>query len=239
LFAAPYLSLADVNHAVAELRVALKRDCRVAVATIGPVITVNGPRSPGDRIFDPLWALAAEAGVVICFHAGDSRYTDYVRDWGQSAEMEGFRQNPLKTLLSPSAVQDTFASLIVGGVFERFPALRTASIENGSDWVAHLFARMSKSFGMTPHAYAEDPRETFRQHVWVAPFYEDDLRSLRDLIGTEHILMGSDWPHAEGLDDPISFANDLRANGFEDHECRLVMRDNALSLTADRQPPAP
>ena len=42
----------------------------------------------------------------------------------------------------------------------------------------------------------------FREHVWVAPFYEDDLSKLKDLIGVERIVMGSDWPHAEGLYDP-------------------------------------
>ena len=64
--------------------------------------------------------------------------------------------------------------------------------------------------------------------MWVAPYYEDDLLALRDAIGAEHIIFGSDWPHAEGLEHPTDFVHDL--DGFTDEEIRLVMRDNGLKL---------
>ena len=40
--------------------------------------------------------------------------------------------------------------------------------------------------------------------------------------------MGSDWPHAEGLAEPMRFVEDL--HGFGTDEVRLVMRDNARKL---------
>ena len=49
----------------------------------------------------------------------------------------------------------------------------------------HLFAKLKKSYGQTPRAYPEDPRETFRRHVWVSPYYEDELDVLRDLMGAD------------------------------------------------------
>ena len=64
--------------------------------------------------------------------------------------------------------------------------------------------------------------------MWVSPYYEDDLLALRDAIGADRILFGSDYPHAEGLADPSSFVNDL--DGFTDDEIRLIMRENALAL---------
>ena len=73
-----------------------------------------------------------------------------------------------------------------------------------------------------------DPIEQFRKHVWVAPYYEDDIRSLADAIGADHILFGSDYPHAEGIAVPASFADELK--GFTDDEVRRIMRDNALGL---------
>ena len=42
-----------------------------------------------------------------------------------------------------------------------------------------------------------------RQHVWVTPYYEEDLAQLADTIGVEHMLFGSDWPHGEGLAEPV------------------------------------
>jgi len=59
------------------------------------------------------------------------------------------------------------------------------------------------------------------------------IRALADAIGSDHVLFGSDWPHAEGLADPRSFVDDLV--GFSDEEIRLIMRDNAEALS---RPPA-
>jgi hypothetical protein len=77
---------------------------------------------------------------------------------------------------------------------------------------------------------ASDPVETLRAHVWVAPFYEDDLGSLKDDLGLDHLLFGSDLPHAEGLADPITFAEDLRRHDDTDQEIRTVMADNGPPL---------
>jgi predicted TIM-barrel fold metal-dependent hydrolase len=63
----------------------------------------------------------------------------------------------------------------------------------------------------------------------VAPYYEDDIRHLADAIGVDHVLFGSDWPHAEGLTVPKAFVEDL--DGFSDDEVRRIMRENALALT--------
>jgi predicted TIM-barrel fold metal-dependent hydrolase len=45
------------------------------------------------------------------------------------------------------------------------------------------------------------------------------------------LLFGSDWPHAEGLAEPLSFVNDLRRCNFGDDDIRTVMVDNARPLT--------
>jgi len=65
----------------------------------------------------------------------------------------------------------------------------------------------------------------------VAPFYEDDLGSLRGELGLGHILFGSDWPHAEGLAEPKSFADDLRRYDFSEPEIHSVMAENGWGLT--------
>jgi predicted TIM-barrel fold metal-dependent hydrolase len=163
-------------------------------------------------------------------------YSRYVADWGQSAEMEAFRSTPLRGLLSHDPVHDTVAALLAERFFQRFPNVRVASIELGADWVFSLWKKLKKSFGQAPKMYPEDPRDTFRRHVSVSPYYEDDLGALRDLIGASQILMGSDWPHAEGLADPITYIEDLRRYDIPDDECRLIMRENAAALTRPRVP---
>lgn len=79
--------------------------------------------------------------------------------------------------------------------------------------------------------YPEDPRETLRRHIWVSPFYEDKLGELRDLAGVGHILMGSDYPHVEGLAEPASYLKDLENFGYTPEQCEKVMRANGLALS--------
>ena len=63
----------------------------------------------------------------------------------------------------------------------------------------------------------------------MSPYSEDDLHELAGLIGTDHMLFGSDYPHAEGLADPVSFVDDL--DGFSDDDIRRIMCDNGTGLS--------
>jgi predicted TIM-barrel fold metal-dependent hydrolase len=164
------------------------------------------------------------------YHGGESAYSRYLRDWGESDTTEAFRVTPFRTLVSANPVQDTISSFLSYQLFRRFPRLRVASIENGSDWVFHLFEKLTKSFGQTPLFYPEDPRDTFRRHVYVSPFYEDQLGDLRDLIGPERLLMGSDYPHVEGLAEPAAYIKDLENFQFTPDDCEIVMRTNGRNL---------
>ncbi len=234
IFAAPYITLVDADNAVAELEWALDRDARFIVMVGGPVVAGGVGRSPADAGYDRFWSLVNESGVTVCYHGGDSTYSQYLTDWGDASEMESFRQNPFRSLLSADHHQDNFANLLAHGHFARYPNLRIASIESGSTWVFHLFEKLKKSFGQTPRAYPEDPRVTFKRHVWVSPFYEDELGDLRDLLGADHILMGSDFPHAEGLAEPVSYIKDLQNFDYTLDDCRMVMRENGLALSQRR-----
>ena len=68
----------------------------------------------------------------------------------------------------------------------------------------------------------------------VSPFYEDELRSLLELLGAGHILMGSDYPHVEGLADPSSYIKDLQNFDYPAEECETVMRTNGWALATRR-----
>ncbi len=233
LFGAPYLCLSDVEEAVRELRWALERDARVVCRVAGPILTAEGRRSPADPYFDPFWALANEAGVTVAMHGGDYGYGRYMADWGEGGSLESFRGSPLKSvMLGNRAPYDTMAALVCHGLFRRFPNLRIASVEMGSNWLPWLFQTFRRVYGQNPRDFAESPIETFRRHIWVSPFHEDDVPLLRDLLGAARLLMGSDYPHAEGLAVPTDYVYELK--DFSQAEIRLVMRDNALALSERR-----
>jgi predicted TIM-barrel fold metal-dependent hydrolase len=233
IFAAPYMLLSDVQSAVRELEWALERDVRIVCAVSGPVLTASGYRSPADPCFDPFWARLNEAGVTMAYHGGDNGYGRHLAEWGEPAELESFKASPLKgVVLGNRAPYDTMAALICHGLFQRFPNLRVCSIEQGSNWVPWLLQTFRRVYAQTPRSFAEHPVETFKRHIWVSPFHEDDVALLKDLLGAERLLMGSDYPHAEGLADPTEYVRELR--GFSAPEVRLAMRENALGLSERR-----
>jgi predicted TIM-barrel fold metal-dependent hydrolase len=228
IFGAPYFTLLDVDAAVAELDWALAQGARLICMRAGPVAHPHGSRSPADPIFDRFWARLNEAGVTLAYHSADNGYNKFADDWGVGGDFKAFEYDPLRICLSPSATLDTLAALACHGLFDRFPRLRIATIESGSDWMAPLLAKLKKAYGQMPNQFRSDPVERIRRHVFVSPYYEDDLERLKLTLGADHVLFGSDFPHAEGLAEPTDFLYDLK--GYDPDETRLVMRENALGL---------
>jgi predicted TIM-barrel fold metal-dependent hydrolase len=231
ILAAPMLSLADPEAAAAEVDSLVERGVRVVHVRPAPVPGPNGTsRSLGDKRHDPVWARLAEASVPVAFHLGDSGYQRrFAGAWGAKDEFGFGNSDPFaQVLVSDRPIQDTIASLIIHGVFKRHPDLRVASIENGSDWMRVLAKHLRKQANQTPWAFAEDPLDTLRHHVWVTPYLEEDLGALAELIGVERILFGSDWPHGEGVAQPLDFTKEL--GGFDEDAVRRIMHDNCVEL---------
>jgi predicted TIM-barrel fold metal-dependent hydrolase len=232
IFAAPMITLIDVEAAVEELARVLAADARIVCIKGGPAHSPTGLVSPADPRFDPFWGLVNEAGVTVGIHSGDAGYGRYINDWEPYGDMEAFRHSPLRSVISADRPPfETMAALVCQGLFDRFPNVRVATIESGAEWVPLLLKKLSKVYGQMPSAFRSDPVETFREHVWVAPFYEDDMAVLKEVLGVDRLLFGSDWPHAEGLREPRDFAADLRRYDFTDDEIRAIMHDNGRLLT--------
>jgi len=237
LFAVPLLSLADPAEAVKELDWALGQGARLVYLRPAPVPKGLESASLGHRDHDPFWARVNEAGITVAFHAGDTGYGRYSAAWGTGGEkslgFEAFRAHVFGVATGLGRyILDTMAALICHGVFQRFPNVRVCSIENGSFWVPWLFKNLKKAYGQEPKAFAENPLDTFRRHIWVAPFFEDDVNELVRLIGVDHVLFGSDFPHAEGLRDPLSFVHELK--DLPDEDVRKVMQENQRKLVTLR-----
>jgi predicted TIM-barrel fold metal-dependent hydrolase len=229
------ITLADPDLAAAEVRRVLEAGARILVMIPGPVPDGNdGYVSPGHPKFDPVWAQLNEAGIPLALHAGlsgVSHYGSFWRSGGDAAAggFEGFKHAAFPLVaFQDRGISDTFAALICHGVLERFPNLRLASIENGAMWVPDLLRNLKDARGKMPFAFKEHPVEQFTRRVWVAPYYEDDMAMLKDAIGIERLLFGSDFPHTEGLPEPTMFVKDIPT--FTDDEVRAVMRDNVLEL---------
>ncbi len=234
IFAAPYFSLCDVDWAVKELDWALDRGARVICLRPAAVITETGTFAPADPKFDPFWARVNEAGVTVVAHAGDSGYTahGYAKDGFSAAFGDGAGRPSIKMLTMERAIYDFLASLVFDQLFERFPGVRIASVENGSEFLADMFKKMRSWHRKIPGFFPEDPVELFRRNVWINPFWEDDVYEIAELMGPDRVIFGSDWPHIEGMPEPLDYAKELK--DFDAAERKLILHDNAVELNTLR-----
>jgi predicted TIM-barrel fold metal-dependent hydrolase len=234
IFAAPYLSLADVEWAAAELEWALSRDARMLVMRPAAAWTAEGPRAPGHECFDPFWARANEAGVTVVIHTGNSGYASNGYDAeGFGLASVGMAHAPSVTGLAlERSANDFLLDLCYKKVFERFPRLRIASIENGSAFLTNLLKQLEHAKRRNPWHFGEDPVALFREHVWINPFWEDDVEELVALMGPEHVIFGSDWPHMEGLPEPRGILEEI--GGLDEKAQESFLCGNARRLNERR-----
>lgn len=233
IFSAPYLSLADVDWACRELDWALEHDARIVVLRPAAVCTRHGPRTASDPEFDPFWTRANEAGICVVAHVGNSGYsTNGYPGKGTLATIGGGSRPTVASLNPERAICDFLLTLAYDKLFERFPNLRVASVENGSEFVPDLLRKLEHSRNRLPRYYAEDPVELFRAHVWINPFWEDDIAEVADLMGADHVIFGSDWPHMEGLAEPREILAEMGTIPAVDQE--RILRANAAALNTPR-----
>jgi predicted TIM-barrel fold metal-dependent hydrolase len=232
IFSAPMISLVDPDQAVAETERVLKAGARLLHVKKGPVY--------GESIADPkrnrFWALAQEANTPVAFHTGDAGYCEvWGAQWGEHPRPPLQYISPFNNYITGTSTEDTFANLILNNLFVRFPDLRIMSVENGVGWVAPLLKRLDKVAFMTRGqaglggVVEGRPSETFKRNFWLCPFFEEDPIEIAALMGYDKILFGSDWPHPEGLDEPLKFADKL-IDHAPASQVRQVMRDNVEKL---------
>jgi predicted TIM-barrel fold metal-dependent hydrolase len=229
IFSTPVISLPIVERAVEELEWVVERGARVVLIRPAPVPGLRGPRSFGLPEFDPFWEKVVEHDILVAMHSSDSGYERYANEWmGNDSEMLPFKPEAFRMLSAWRPIEDAVSALVCHGALSRFPQLKVAVIENGSSWVAPLLDRMKDLYKKMPQDFLEDPVEVIKRNIYISPFWEEDLGALADLLGVEHVLFGSDYPHPEGLADPATYVDELE--GLDDESVRKIMGGNLAHL---------
>jgi predicted TIM-barrel fold metal-dependent hydrolase len=169
-------------------------------------------------------------------HASDSGYQDYLNTWeGTSGEYVAFKPKTFAYVADGGrTIQDTLASAICHGMLDRFPGVRLMSVENGGSWVGLLAHNLELAWKKMPKEFPTHPLEVLRRNVWINPFWEDSLQSLVELMGSDRVCFGSDYPHPEGLAEPLSFAEQL--GGLDAPDVERIMSTNMFELLGIPRP---
>ncbi|HUC06010.1 MAG TPA: amidohydrolase family protein [Acidimicrobiales bacterium] len=221
IFPAPVITLPIVSEAIKELEWVVERGAKIILIRPAPVPGYDGRRSFALPEFDPFWQKVTEADITVGMHASDDGMTRYYNQW------EGIAEGELLPFVTKSAfmdimhtqgrgIFDTVASLIGHGLLSRFPTLRILPVENGSAWVRPLIEAIGHSYAHEPGLYDEDPLEVLTRNIWIHPFHEEDPRGLIELVGADRVVFGSDYPHIEGMSEPLSYVDELAGLSHDD-----------------------
>jgi predicted TIM-barrel fold metal-dependent hydrolase len=229
IFATPVITLPIVEKAIEELAWVVERGAKAVLIRPAPAWGERGPRSFGLPEFDPFWAAVADADILVAMHSSDSGYERHANEWmGNGSEMLPFHPQAFRMLSAWRPIEDAVSALVCHGALSRFPTLKVAVIENGSIWVEPLLRNMADIYKKMPQDFLEDPVSVIKRNIYISPFWEEDLGALADLIGTEHVLFGSDYPHPEGLAEPASYIDELE--GLPADDIRKIMGGNLAAL---------
>ncbi|MET8945516.1 amidohydrolase family protein [Streptomyces sp. NPDC004542] len=203
--------LNDVGEAVKEIRWAAGAGLKGGVLLPG---TPPGSGLPElySPVYDPIWAVCAELGVPVNHHAGSA--SPPLGD--EPAARAVFMVET--TWFSHRALWH----LVFGGAFRRHPELKLVLTEQGSGWIPGVLDMLDYYHGRLVAAAAKAatakaataeakfgaglaagmggaPSEVWRDNCFVgASFMRPHEVPLRDRIGVDKIMWGSDYPHDEG-----------------------------------------
>ena len=233
IYPTPVITLPIVSEAIKELEWVVEHGAKIVLVRPGPVPGYEGYRSMALPEFDPFWERVAEFDVAVGMHSSDDGLQRYWNLW------EGRGDGEHLPFAGPSAfldimhtqsrgIFDTVASLIGHGLLSRIPSLRILPVENGSGWVRPLIDALGESYAKNPGYYAEDPVAVLKRNVWIHPFHEEDPRGLIKLVGADRVVFGSDYPHPEGMSNPVSYVDELV--GIPDDDVARVMGGNLAEV---------
>jgi predicted TIM-barrel fold metal-dependent hydrolase len=216
LYSTPIISLANGNDvAIDELEFVAERGAKIFLIRVAPVPTWKGRKSFALPEFDPFWERVQELGLVVGMHSGDSGYTRYTNEWEglgnqeMSIDRNARRAAPGFLMLASEKdnLVDCMASIIGHGLATRFPRLKFMPVEFSNRWIRPFYEKLQRAYDASPVLFDENPVEVFNRNVWVHAFHEPDPKGLIDIgIPADHIMFGSDFPHPEGMNDPLAYA---------------------------------
>ena len=236
IYTTPVISLAILDRAIEELQWVAERGAKAFLLRVAPVPTYEGRKSFALPEFDPFWELVQELDIVVGMHSGDSGYTRYTDEWeGRTGgEFLAFASNaaPGFQLLASEKdnLIDAMASIIGHGLASRFPGLKFAPVEFASHWVRPFVAKLRDASENKAILFDEDPYEVFLRNVYVHCFHEADPAGLMAETGmpADRLMFGSDFPHPEGMADPLAYADLVKDMPNDEQE--LIMGGTVAKL---------
>lgn len=186
----------------------------------GVEISSHAPgRDLSDPAYEPFWARAAETGAIVFLHPFGCTLDERLDRWYLS-----------NTVGQPTENAVALSHLIFSGVLDRHPGLKLIAAHGGGYLPTHI--------GRSDHAWSArsdassgclHPPSSYLKRLYFDSLVHDPdvLRELVRVVGSERVLLGSDFPFDMGTEDPVA---DLRAARLPETAFDAVRGGNAAAL---------
>ena len=210
LLATAYVPLEDFDRARATAKAAIDMGAKALM------VPSWCPRnhSPSHIGLFPVWAMAEEVGLPILFHVGgEEKLNPTYKNNGLPSvpDFHGGDANFTSVTYLPisCSVQQALATLIIDGIFDKFPSLKWGAIELGASWLpgwlrnidsaAHAFLKNEERL----QKLSAKPSDIARRQLRVTPYPHEDTGWIIRNSHEEMCLFSTDYPHVEGGRNPL------------------------------------
>lgn len=185
--------------------------------------------SYSSQAFDSLWSVATELDTPLAMHIGTER----------SEFVHGPDRTALRGIRLPNAdywVRTALAEMIILQVFDRHPDLRIVSVEHELGWIPFFLERLDYHYTQKPKHERWRvldlplPSDYFRRNVKATLIEDKFVLAVHEVVGTEPLLWGSDYPHTESTFPRSQKIIDDTLRGVSTDAIRSITRDNAAEL---------
>jgi uncharacterized protein len=233
-----YVPLQDPARAVTLAREAIEAGC----AAVMVPSTAAGERAPTHPDLDPFWDLLSEADVPFVLHVGGGgRLLDpafHNNEMPVTDHLGGGENIRSKDYLAIHHSPEVFlGTLILDGLFDRFPRLRGGVIEQGAGWVVSWIRHLEhahRAFRRTEEPLRRlelAPSEYVRRHLKFTPFPGEPVGWMIEEAGPELFMFSTDYPHPEGGRDPLAKFEEALAGTSEADQARFYAGNMAELLS--------
>lgn len=221
-----HVCLMDPQGAVEEVRRARRDGC--AGVYLSPDPAARGGRQFDDRELVPFWEAVQELDMPVAFHVV-ARSESLLAPWyGGRNDIIG--QTVFAFAFLALDVMVAFTSMMTRGMFDRYPRLRLAVLEAGSNWITAWLDRLDHKFevmrSFSPLKLM--PSEYFKRQCVISAEPDESLTAkIVEHLGADYVVWASDYPH---LDASFNVVGEIRHKLAELPEAsqRKVLGENVL-----------
>jgi aminocarboxymuconate-semialdehyde decarboxylase len=162
-----------------------------------------------DDSLRPFWAAAEELGVLVFIHPLGFTHGERL----SKHYLSNIIGNPLESTIAVS-------HLIFDGVLDLHPALKIC-VAHGGGYLPTYAGRIAQAYRFRDDCRAcQHPPETYLRRLYfdTVVYDAEQLGQLIERYGSDHVLLGTDWPYDIRERDPVGLVNAVAGLGAQDRE---------------------